>query len=173
MVLSAQPFAGAPYADLLCRIVRLHGPSTGKFEIEADGTSGSRSREGWARARAAQGPAGEIQLAENHVNELQPRQCGQRLTHRRQRQPARHNLGAAPRRGDRHEFGDGRFRLVHYRVRATTRFREYLPPSLYGQRDLVTRLGPVAQGTRIKLPAEDDPGAPVLTDSAGSTSRHS
>ena len=30
-------------------------------------------------------------------------------------------------RGDRHEFGDTKFRLIQYTVRATTRFREYLP----------------------------------------------
>src|SRR5690606_22594759 len=53
-------------------------------------------------------------------------------------------------------------------VRATTRFREYLPPSLYAQQELVTRLGPVALGATFALPAEDDPGAPVLVDPNGS-----
>ena len=71
IVLSNQRPAGAHYADLLCRIVRLHGPSTGKFEIEADWTE-------WVDDLEKDGPElvshkgqlGEIQLAENHVNEF-------------------------------------------------------------------------------------------------------
>jgi len=43
-----------------------------------------------------------------------------------------------------HEFGDTKHRLVHYRLRATTRFREYFAPD---------ELTP--------LPASDDPSLPV------------
>jgi hypothetical protein len=169
IVLSAQRTDGAHYADLMCRIVRLHGPSTGKFEIEADWNEWVDDLEKDGPERVPhKGQLGEIQLAENHANEFN---LGDAVndSHIADNDNPQGITQARPRaRGDRHEFGDSRFRLVHYRVRATTRFREYLPPSLYGQSDLVTRLGPVAQGTRVKLPAEDDPGAPVLTDSTGS-----
>jgi hypothetical protein len=169
IVLSAQRPAGAPYADLLCRIVRLHGPSTGKFEIEADWNEWVDDLEKDAPERVShKGQLGEVQLAENHVNEFNLGDAVNASRIADNDNPQGITLARPRARGDRHEFGDSRFRLVHYRVCATTRFREYLPPSLYGQRDLVTRLGPVAEGARIKLPAEDDPGAPVLIDSAGS-----
>jgi hypothetical protein len=169
VVLSANRTHGAHHADLRCRIVRLHGPSTGKFEIEADWNEWVDDLEKDGPKRVPhKGQLGEIQLTENHGNEFDLADAvnDSRIADNDNPQAI---TQARPRaRGDRHEFGDSRFRLVHYRVRATTRFREYLPPSLYSQRDLVTRLGPVAAGARVKLPAEDDPGAPVLTDATGS-----
>ncbi|MCL1810504.1 MAG: hypothetical protein FWG42_12175, partial [Clostridiales bacterium] len=104
------------------------------------------------------GQLGEIRLAENHGNDL--------------------NLGTAvdaqledkenAQRGDVHALGDTRFRLIQYRIRATTRFREYLPPSIYEDPELVSKLGPVASGEGMLLPQDidDDPGAPVLYDNA-------
>jgi hypothetical protein len=159
--LGASRSAGELHADLFCRGVDLHGPSTGKFEIEA---SWHEWVDDLAKPRPERvefkGQLGEIKLAENHRNDF--------------------HLAAAinaqlvdPKaaRGDRHEFGDTRFRLVKYRVRATTRFREYLPPPLYDDPEKISRLGPVAEGTPFALPPEDDAGAPVLPKAGGSTAQ--
>ncbi|MHB1191494.1 MAG: hypothetical protein ACYC6F_00485 [Longimicrobiales bacterium] len=152
--------AGAHHADLHCRTVRLHGPSTGKFEIEAEWEEWVDDLEKSGPERIqGHGQLGEIQLAENHPNTfpLQTAVAAQQVDPSRERA-----------RGDRHDLGDTKFRLIRYRVRATTRFREYLPPSLYEQSELVTRLGPVALGPGVKVGADDDPGAPVLLDPTGS-----
>jgi hypothetical protein len=156
--ISRQP--GAQHADLRCRLVRLHGPSTGKLEVEAEWYE-------WVDNLASERPLrikhkgqlGEIQLSENHPNEfpLAGAVNAQEVDPQRPRA-----------RADRHELGDTRFRLIEYRVRASTRFREYLPPSIYAEQDLVTRLGPVATGPEMVSGADDDIGAPVLRDGAGS-----
>ena len=159
LLLSPQRNPGELHADLLCRTVRLHGPSTGKFEIEAswhewvdDITRPEPER------REFKGQLGEIKLAENHVNEFYLASA-----------VSAQLVDPEAARGDRHEFGDTRFRLIKYRARATTRFREYLPPPLYEDPENISQLGPVAEGTGVTLPPEDDPGAPVLRSSSGST----
>ncbi|CAB3922044.1 hypothetical protein LMG26858_05407 [Achromobacter anxifer] len=144
---------GAAYVDLEAR-VRLHGPTTGKIEIEADWHE-------WVddvlkprpERQAGHGVLAEIPLAENYANlfSLSNAVAEQLNAADKQRAP-----------GNRHEFGDTRFRLIRYRLRATTRFREYLPPVLYEQTDKVTRLGPVADGPLVETGADDDAGAPVL-----------
>ncbi len=160
-VLSPGRSLGAPNVDLRCRIVRLHGPSTGKFEIEASWREwvDDINKPGPERV-AFRGQLGEIKLAENHPDEFN-------LANAVDAQLA--DPDAA--RGDRHELGDTRFRLVEYRVRACTRFREYLPPPLYEDPEKTSRLGPVAEGPGVALPAEDDPGAPVLRSASGSTAQ--
>ncbi|WP_119419141.1 hypothetical protein [Desertibaculum subflavum] len=168
LFLSAPREIGAHHTDLFCRIVRLHGPSTGKFEIEADWHEWTDDLDKDAPERIPhKGQLGEIQLAENHVNEFNLGAAVEASRIADDDNPQGFNQERQRARGDRHDFGDTRFRLVHYRVRATTRFREYLSRALYAQRDLVTRLGPVALGERVKFGAEDDPGAPVLTDPTG------
>lgn len=151
---------GAQHVDLHCRLVRLHGPSTGKFEIDADWHEwvDDINKPGPERVHR-KGQLGEILLDENHRNEFVLSQAvrAQIVDPTRPRAPA-----------DRHELGDTKFRAIRYRIRATTRFREYLPPSLYDQSDLVTRLGPIAVGQALNLGGEDDAGTPVLKDpSAG------
>lgn len=147
---------GAPFADLQAR-VRLHGPTTGKIEIEADW---QEWQDDVAKPRPERldghGVLAEIPLAENYPNlfSLSNAVAEQLQGPGKQRAP-----------GNRHEFGDTRYRLIRYRLRATTRFREYLPPALYGQTDKVTRLGPIAQGPLVLTGADTDPGAPVLTQS--------
>jgi hypothetical protein len=42
----------------------------------------------------------------------------------------------------RHEFNDTRYRRIEYRLKATTRYREYLPPSLLLEPDPETAPGP-------------------------------
>ncbi|MEO3413802.1 hypothetical protein AAFO92_03985 [Roseovarius sp. CAU 1744] len=149
---------GEHNVTLHCDLVRLHGPSTGKFEIEARWHEwvDDINRPGPERV-AFSGQLGEVRLADNHANQFPL-------------DSAVDNQLADPEavRGDVHELGDSRFRLIEYRTRATTRFREYLPPSMYDQPELISRLGPVAEGPAVALPAEDDPGAPVLRQAGGS-----
>lgn len=160
LTLSAGRQIGDQHAILSGR-VRMHGPSTGKFEIEADWKE-------WVddvdkpgpELVASHGQLGEIQLPENFINlfSIGPVVDAQ--------QPAEGKQKRA--RGDRHEFGDTKFRLIRYTIRATTRFREYLPEALYSQRDEVTRVGPIAEGPAMQVGADDDPGAPVLPIGSGS-----
>ncbi len=137
--------------------VRLHGPSSGKFEVEAHWKEWVDDLEKPApELIESQGALGEILLAENHTNVFD---LGSAIN------AQEHDPNRPRARGDRHEFGDTKFRLIEYTLRATTRFREYLPPSLYAQRDEVTRVGPVAEGQKMAIGADDDPGAPFLVTS--------
>ena len=156
-VLSPVRAIGDQHARLEARL-RMHGPSTGKFEIEATWKEWVDDLEKpGPELIVSKGQLGEVLLTENHVN-----QFGLAAVVDAQK-PAEGS--PEPRaRGDRHEFGDTKFRLIDYTIRATTRFREYLPEALYAQRDRVTRVGPVAEGPQMQVGADDDPGAPVLRD---------
>ncbi|UHL62676.1 hypothetical protein LSG25_11330 [Paralcaligenes sp. KSB-10] len=158
--LTAEREAGALHASLGSR-VRLHGPSTGKIEIEAtwhEWVDDPKNPAG-PQLQASHGALGEVLLAENYPNLFS---LGNAVDEQR---PV---TTTSPRaRGDRHEFGDTKFRLIHYTLRATTRFREYLPAALYEQRDQVTRIGPIAQGPLVTVGADNDPGAPVLANGTG------
>ena len=145
--------AGEAHVDLQAR-VRLHGPTTGKIEVEADWHEWVDDP-GKPRPEriAGHGVLPEIPLSENYANLFS-------LSNAVEEQQADADKPRAP--GNRHEFGDTRFRLIRYRLRATTRFREYLPPAIYEKTDEVTRLGPIADGPLVETGADDDPGAPVL-----------
>ena len=150
--------AGSTFADLGAAI-QLHGASSGKFEIEAEWDEWLDDLNQAAPVRRRfNGQLAEIALADNHVNHFELGAAVQN-----QQAPAGNAGGGQGQRapGNRHEFGDTRFRLVRYRLKATTRFREYLPPSLYEQSPLVTRTGPFALQTQALLGAPDDAGAPV------------
>lgn len=56
-----------------------------------------------------------------------------------------------------HRFGDTRHRVVDYRFRATTRFREYFPPVVGDDERSV--VGPVA---RVSVPSSARPAAPIV-----------
>ncbi|NDW00113.1 hypothetical protein [Salipiger sp. PrR002] len=159
--LTAQRGLGEPSARLLVRQVLLHGPSTGKFQIEARWKEwvDDINRPGPERV-SFNGALAEVRLAENHRN-------GFILAQAVDAQLA----DPEAKRGDVHEIGDTRFRLVQYRVRATTRFREYLPPAMYDKPALITREGPDAEGPAFALPDEGDPGAPVLRQTGGATAQ--
>lgn len=138
--------------------ISLHGPSTGKFEVEAEW-------EEWAddplstepKPVKYKGQLGEIKLAEGHRNDFNLAAVVKTQS------PDPNNPKLQQQRGDVHALGDTRFRLIDYRIRATTRFREYLPPPIYENQDNVTQLGPVANlGLMLVAPPSDDPGAPVL-----------
>jgi len=154
LLLPGQPQRGAgePHVDLQAR-VRLHGPTTGKIEVEADWQEWVDDPDKPRPERVAgHGVLAEIPLTENYTNLFS-------LSNAVEEQQVDPAKPRAP--GNRHEFGDTRFRLIRYRLRATTRFREYLPPALYEQADKVTRAGPVADGPLVETGADDDPGAPV------------
>jgi hypothetical protein len=168
--LTPQRDLGSHDVQLITRGIRLHGPSTGKFEIEAEWREWVDDPAKPAPERiTVRGQLPEVKLAENHPDhfdltgaveaQLPPGNHYSDLPSPADRERAR---------GDVHALGDTRFRLIQYRMRATTRFREYLPPTVYAIRDAVTRLGPIAQGQPMALPAEDDPGAPVLPAEGGS-----
>ncbi len=59
----------------------------------------------------------------------------------------------------RHEFGDTRHRVVDYRCRATTRFREYFHPALLASPDDRSVVGPVK---RVSIPSSARPAKPVV-----------
>lgn len=162
ILLSASRKPGAQDADIACRVVRLHGPSTGQVEIEAEWGEwiDDINRRGPERV-IRKGQLGEIRLAENHPNAFV---LGDAVD-AQQIDPARPRA-----RGDVHALGDTRFHLIRYRARATTRFREYLPAEIHEDRERITRLGPVATGERLSVATETDPGAPVLPDQNGESS---
>lgn len=152
---------GNQTAQVNCRIVRLQGPLTAKFEIKPEWEEwidDLNDPDGPKRV-TKRGQLGEIQLEENHLSEFI-------LSRAVEAQNV--DLANRPRaRQDIHEIGDTKFHLIRYTVRASTRFREYLPPSIYADSDLVARLGPVAEGPPFTLPPAEDAGAPVLRDADG------
>lgn len=181
-VVTVQRGAGDPHADLRARRVHLHGPSTGQFEIVGewhewidDPLADDPVAPGPRRVKH-EAQLAEIRLGENHPNvfSLQDAVAAQTafVPVGGQVQPGDvAKRPAVP--GNRHEFGDTRFRFVRYRVRATTRFREYLPPSLFAERERITRVGPAVEEHRVDvrvLPGQGvdtDAGAPVLRVAGG------
>ena len=159
--------------------VHLHGPSTGKFEVEAEWSE-------WVDDPAKDAPElvhfkgqlGEIPLKENHhcedFDDANHRDIVNLMDeiNARMKEADPQASAADMKRGNVHSLGDTHFRIIKYRIRATTRFREYLPPSIYENQENVTRVGPVAKGPRVRLPVHDpdnpDPGAPILLHPSGS-----
>lgn len=146
LTLSPQRVLGASFADLDAR-VRLHGPSTGKFEVLArwtewvdDPASGDDPH-----AVACSAQLAEQALPENFENLFSIEGF----------------VGPGAKiRPNRHEFGDSKFRLIRYHLLATTRFREYLPPALADDPANITRLGPPL--VPPPDPVDSDPGHPVV-----------
>jgi len=60
-----------------------------------------------------------------------------------------------------HQLGDTRHRLVDYRVRATTRYREYFDPRLLPHVDDISLVGPAVQ---VDVPSSARPTKPVVAD---------
>jgi hypothetical protein len=169
---------GDTHALLRAQSVRLHGPSTGKFEIVG-------AWEEWIDDPAQPEPKrvphqaqlSEIRLADNHRNEFKLQEA---VDEQGKFEPVGGQVtkGEADKRptvpGNRHEFGDTRFRFVRYHLHATTRFREYLPPKVYdfadkdGGKPLITRNGPQVPGDLLavcclpSLTIDTDAGAPLL-----------
>ena len=60
-----------------------------------------------------------------------------------------------------HQLGDTRHRTIDYRMRATTRYREYFDPRTVPTADDLSVLGPVRQ---INVPSSARPAKPVVAD---------
>lgn len=159
--LSADRQPGEQRARLLARI-QLHGPSTGKIEVEADWEEWEDKPEAPRPVRvSSHGVLGEVMLPENGDNLISLSAAVLAQMHDPVKRPRA--------RGDDHEFGDARARVIRYRLRATTRFREYLPEALNTVAADATRSGAVAVGPALILGAEHDPGAPILVTAPGET----
>lgn len=65
----------------------------------------------------------------------------------------------AQRLSDRHVFNDTRARYVGYRMRATTRFREFMPIKIRAQPELLDR---TSERRATWVPASSPPAAPVI-----------
>lgn len=137
----------ATYADFTREtFVRYHARSTAQLEVLAEWME-------WVDDEAADKPVRrkvsarlkEVQIAQPSVGSPDPVKFDYAL------------LGTATEEGLRvhlrHEFGDHKFRFIQYRLLATSRFREYLPPELTAKDDNITRLGPVWVRDRLTLPA--------------------
>lgn len=173
---------GEQHVDLLARHVVLHGPSTGKFEIVGewdewvdDPLVDDPEAPGPRRVHH-EATLSEIRLAENHRNRfpLADAVAAQNAFTPNGGQVIPTDLAKRPALpGNRHEFGDTRFRFIRYRLRATTRFREYLPPKLFARLDKITQHGPWVETDQVQVQAlsalgeAKDAGAPVLRVTQG------
>ncbi|MBB1162200.1 hypothetical protein [Aquariibacter albus] len=167
--LSVSRAPGASTAQLHSPI-RWHGPSTGQLEILADWVE-------WVDKPELPQPVRQTGTARLARIEL-PREglceagaITQASDARRQR-PLGELVELLARtdtvRGDLQDFGDTRFRLVRYRMVASSRFREYLPPELWeDDGDALKLEGPAWEEAHYAIGAADDPGAPVLRVQAG------
>jgi hypothetical protein len=159
--------AGETHADLDAA-VQLHGASSGKFEVVAEWSEWVDDINQPAPKRVQhKAHLAEVPLPENAINNFMLAAMAEA-----HKPPVGNAFGSGDSqrlKGNRHEFGDTKFRLVRYKLEATTRFREYLPPALYEKKDLTIRVGPPALESLAKLGADNDPGAPVLFNVSGAT----
>ena len=159
--LNAQRTAGASQAILQGR-VDLHYASTGQFDLSAQWQEwiDEPDSEGPIR-RQASAQLAPVKLPEADKNS-QNMQSLQQLVDMALDQSVDAG-GGAQARGDVHEFGDQKFRLVQYQPRVLTRFHEYLPPPIHDDIDQVSRLGVVSNPVGMSEPVA--PGDPVLASS--------
>ncbi len=68
--------------------------------------------------------------------------------------------GRPPTHEVRHEFGDTKHRWVEYTATATTRFREYFPPSITADKELIRNVGPTL---RLSIPSSHRPDPPQVS----------
>lgn len=155
---------GQTFADL-DGAVHLHGPSTGDMEVVAEWDEWVDDLQQPAPKRVhMQARLAKIRLPENGPNDFGLAFAAQQHT----LPPVQGaSAPAVQALGNRHDFGDTKFRLIQYRLLATTRFREYLPPALYAVTPLVTREGKPALVNSVLVGASDDPGAAVLANAPG------
>jgi hypothetical protein len=59
--------------------------------------------------------------------------------------------------GVRHEFGDTKHRMIRYRLKGTSRFREYFPSEITQEDAAITRTGPEVL---LNIPSSERPAAP-------------
>lgn len=132
--------------------VNLHRRSSGQFDLSADWQE-------WVDDPKSDAPVrikASAQLAPVKLAELGPNT----LSLSDAVDAAAEEGAGAQARGDTHDFGDAKFRLVQYQPRATTRFHEYHPPALHQQPTLLSRMGEV--GNNLPFSEPTTPGAAVL-----------
>ncbi len=140
---------GDTHADLAGKtLVRLHGRSTGKLEVLGDWMEWIDNGPGTPLVRRRMSAQlREVGIEQPPLARDEP-----------QRQVLFSALGSGDKPGQvphyRHEFGDGKFRLVHYQLRASSRFREYLPPSITADPQNLQQIGAVFEGSPLALPAD-------------------
>ena len=141
---------GQTWSEIRRTLVRYHARSTGKLEVLAEWMEwiDDPSQPAPVRRRfSAQLP--EVAIASPALHDQEP------ATGR-----SYEDLGTggpeAKHAHIRHDFGDHKFRLVRYRLRATTRFREYLPSSIAAVPDNLVRVGPVYDDHKLALPGAYD-----------------
>ena len=141
--------AGDTYADLAGKtLVRLHGRTTGKLEVLGDWMEWIDNGPGTSLVRRRMSAQlREVGIEQPPLDRDEP-----------QRQVVFASLGSGEKPEQvphyRHEFGDGKFRLVHYQLRASSRFREYLPLSISADPNNLQQTGAVFEGSPLALPAE-------------------
>lgn len=149
-LLAGRATLGATDADLSGR-AHLNAPSTGQLDLYAR----------WAEPQDRVTDAGTWPSSTAHEGHVLQRRVDPLW-------PALVSLPAvgtaAP--GDdgsplKHEFGDTKHRRVRYRLKGTTRFREYLPPALMREDARLTREGPEIE---VSVPASARPLAPQVVD---------
>jgi hypothetical protein len=137
-------------------VVDLHGPSTGRVDLEASWNEplDDLTADGPAEVAGAATPWGTEVAPEEDFLALLPMKF----------LPATRIMPD----GDvvhlhevRHEFGDTKHRVVDYRVRATTRFREHFQQTPALTTDDLSVVGPT---TRVSVPNSARPPKPVVRD---------
>ncbi len=139
---------GATFADFGREtFVRYHARSTGQLEVLGewmewvdDPTSGKSPYRRHMTARLK-----PVALAQPGIDESEPHLSDYAI------------LGPEPaldqaRPHIRHDFGDQKFRFLRYSLLATTRFREYLPPSITADLEQITRQGAPYLRDALSLP---------------------
>lgn len=169
--LSVSRTVGSTAARLASPVV-WHGPSTGQLEIVADWVEWIDSPERPEPLRqAGSARLARIELPREGLSEAAPIT---QVTDARRQRPLGELVGllapaaASAVRGDTQDFGDTRFRLVRYRLVASSRFREYLPPELWDAGGEALSLdGPAWEAEHYAIGAAEDPGAPVQRVATG------
>lgn len=160
---------GATYADFGREtLVAYHARSTGQLEVLAEWMEWDDSGPDKPVRRKLRARLKEVHIEQPPVGTPDPVQSDFAQLGISETDGVRAHL--------RHEFGDHKFRFVRYRLIATSRFREYLPPSLAIEEEDTTRLGPEWLHDCLGLPASyydekldgatnADCGAPLLSAS--------
>jgi hypothetical protein len=140
----------------LVGVVDVHGPSTERLDVEASWTEtvddvGKDGPEDVER----RGAAGDTEVAydEDLVVLGPPATVGVSLPLPDGRRLVLH--------GVTHVLEDTRHRLIDYRVRATTRYREFFPPALTPSPDDLSLL---SEPVRVAVPSSARPPKPVVRD---------
>ncbi|MEA2864106.1 MAG: hypothetical protein QOC84_2062 [Bradyrhizobium sp.] len=128
-----------------------HGPSTDRIDAEATWTE-------WIDDLAQPAPSTEVRNSMAFTTSLDPREDLVVLT----LEDVTFDIpGYGPWRlhGSKHQFNDTKHRLVDYAFRATTRFREYFPPTIMDDPEQRSILG---APKRISMPSTVRPPAPLI-----------